>query len=295
MVIVRLTGGIGNQMFQYAAARRISLINGSQILLDLSWFQEEGWWTKRKYELDSFCIKGKAASKDQIEALKSKRQNILLRHLPFFLRKIFFHYNQSHIVEKKYNFDPDIMKLRGNVYLDGYWQSEKYFKDIESSIRLEFSFRKDVLESNKKFIDYIHSCHSVSIHIRRGDYVTLPEANVFHGICSKDYYQRAVRHISRKVANPVFFVFSDDIIWAKQNMDLGFETCFIDQNGPDSGDEDMRLMSACCHHIIANSSFSWWGAWLNPSPDKIVIAPESWFKKAPHNTLDLIPDTWIKL
>ena len=128
MVIVRLNGGIGNQMFQYAAARRVAWVNNTPLFLDLGWFQESGWWTRRKYELDAFRIVGAAAASDDVKAFKSKRQNAFFRRLPLFLKKMIFHTRQTHIIEKSYDFDPDILNLYDNVYLDGHWQNEKYFK-----------------------------------------------------------------------------------------------------------------------------------------------------------------------
>jgi len=294
MVIVRLTGGIGNQMFQYAAARRVSWINQAPLFLDMGWFEETGRWTQRKYELDAFCIVAEQASSGDVQALKSRRQNAFFRRLPLSLKKRIFHTRQSHIVEKSYNFDPDILTLHDNVYLDGYWQSEKYFSDIEAMIRIEFSFRSETSEPNRRMLDRIASCNSVSVHIRRGDYVTLPEANAFHGLCPPSYYQSAAERISRQVSNPVFFVFSDDIAWAEENLSLGFETHFMSQNGPERGDQDLRLLIACSHHIIANSSFSWWGAWLCDNPEKIICAPRKWFNRE-IDTPDNLPSSWLKL
>ena len=294
MVIVRLSGGIGNQMFQYAAARRVSCVNNAPLFLDLAWFQEPGWWTQRNYELGAFRITGEEASDDVVNAFKTKRQNALFRRLPFFLKKRIFHTRQTHIIEKSFDFDPDILNLHDNVYLDGHWQSEKYFSDIEPVIRREFSFRTDPTESNRRMLARIASCESVSIHIRRGDYVTLPEANAFHGLCPPSYYQSAVDYLARQLDRPVIFVFSDDIAWAKENLTFLYETHFMDHNGPERGDEDMRLMSACRHHIIANSSFSWWGAWLCNHPDKMVCVPSKWFNSK-SETPDNIPASWVRL
>jgi len=293
MVIVRLNGGIGNQMFQYAAARRVAWVNNTRLLFDLGWFQESGWWTRRKYELDAFCIVGDAASSNDLAAFKSKWQNAIIRRLPFFLKKRICH-TRRHIIEKSYDFDPAVLLLGDNVYLEGHWQSEKYFSDIEALIRREFSFRNAPSEPNRRMLDRIASCEAVSVHIRRGDYVTLPEANAFHGLCPPAYYRSAVDRISRQVSDPVFFVFSDDIAWARDNLHLGFETHFMDHNSPERGDEDLRLMSACRHHIIANSSFSWWGAWLCSNSQKIVYAPQKWFNNN-INTPDILPASWIRL
>jgi hypothetical protein len=295
MIIVNLTGGIGNQMFQYAAARRVSYVNNTQLYLDLSWFNESGLGTNRKYELEVFNIVSKVATPSDIAPFKTGKQNPLTRRLPNFLKKIVFHTNQTHISEKDFSFDSDMLNVKDNVYLDGYWQSEKYFIDIEQIVRREFAFKTDPTEKNRQASNIIISSESVSVHIRRGDYVTLPQANAFHGLCPAEYYRSASDKIAKQVSKPVFFIFSDDITWVKDNLKLGHETIFIDHNDPDHGYEDLRLMSLCKHHIIANSSFSWWGAWLNPSPHKIVIAPQIWFQKASHDTRDLIPPAWIRL
>jgi len=295
MIIVKLTGGIGNQMFQYAAARRIAYVNNTQLRLDLNWFNEVGLWTNRKYELEAFNVVGEIATPSDILALKTRKQNPLSRRLPNFLKKIVFHTNQTHIIEKYFSFDPAILNVKNNVYLDGYWQSEKYFIDIEQIIRREFTFKTDPTERNRQESNVITSSEAVAVHVRRGDYVTLAQANTFHGLCPPEYYRSAADKIAKQINKPVFFVFSDDIAWVKDNVKLDYETVFIDHNDPDQGYEDLRLMSLCKHHIIANSSFSWWGAWLNSSPHKIVIAPRIWFQKASQDTRDLIPPTWIRL
>jgi hypothetical protein len=294
MIVAKLTGGIGNQMFQYAAARRISYVNNAQLHLDLSWFSEFGLDANRKYELEVFNIVSEIATPSDIAAFKTRKQNPFSRRLPNFLKNIAFHTNQTHIIEKYFSFDPAILNIKDNVYLDGYWQSEKYFIDIEQIIRREFTFKVDPTERNRQTSNIIASSESVAVHIRRGDYVTLAQANSFHGLCPPEYYQLAADEIKKQVNMPVFFVFSDDIEWVKDNVKLDYKTIFIDHNDPDQGYEDLRLMSLCRHHIIANSSFSWWGAWLNPSPKKIVVAPRIWFQKASQDTRDLIPPTWIR-
>jgi hypothetical protein len=295
MIIVKLTGGIGNQMFQYAAARRLSFVNDTQLRLDLSWFDEVGPSLNRKYELEVFNIASEIANSADIAALKPKKLNSFWSRLPNFLKNINQHNNRTHLIEKNFSFDSAILSLRGNVYIEGYWQSEKYFIDIGQIIRREFSFKKDVPESNQRTLDNITSSESIAVHIRRGDYVTLPTANAYHGLCQLNYYHLAANIIGNQLSKPVFYVFSDDITWAKHNLKLDYEINFIDHNGPDRGCEDLRLMSLCKHHVIANSSFSWWGAWLDPGRNKIVCAPRRWFCDESINTSDLIPDSWIRL
>jgi hypothetical protein len=293
MVIVRLNGGLGNQMFQYAAARRIAYVSGSELKLDLGWFDEKGNWTPRKYELDGFSLPAENATPDEIVPLKSRRQNPFFRRLPAFLKSIVFHTNQTHIIEKHYAFDPRILTVSGNVYLDGYWQSCKYFQDIETVIRADFVFKDDMDDFNCSAASSIQSCESVAVHVRRGDYVTLPSASLYHGLCPLQYYERGVEYIQQHVNNPVFFVFSDDIVWVRDNLNVDAPIRYIDHKGQ-TAHGDMLLMSLCRHHIIANSSFSWWGAWLADNPEKTVIAPNNWFANGT-SVLDLFPAGWVTL
>lgn len=294
MVIVKLSGGLGNQMFQYAAARRIAYVNDSQLKLDLSWFEEMGNWTPRRYELGVFALPAAIACPDEIQPLKSHRRNPFFRRLPSFLKSIVFHTKQSHIVEKQYGFDPEILTVRGDIYLDGYWQSSNYFNDIEPAIRTDFAFNDPLDDFNCTMASRIRSCEAVAIHVRRGDYVSLPSASSYHGICPLPYYEKGVAHIQQEVKNPTFFIFSDDIAWARENLRIDAPTQLID--APDQPAHcDMRLMSLCRHHIIANSSFSWWGAWLAPFPGKIVIAPRQWFNNSSNDTRDLLPESWVRL
>jgi Glycosyl transferase family 11. len=294
MVIVRLTGGLGNQMFQYAAARRIAHVNGSQLKLDLNWFDEKGVWTPRKYELDVFSLPAAIADPVEILLLKSRRQNPVFRRLPAFLRSIVFHTKQTHIIEKQYAFDPQILMVSGNIYLEGYWQSCKYFEDIETIIRADFTFKDEMDDFNCTAASSIQSCESVAVHIRRGDYVTLPSASSYHGHCPLQYYEKSIEYIQQHVRNPLFFVFSDDISWVRDNLAVDAPTHYIDHKGQ-TAHSDMRLMSLCRHHIIANSSFSWWGAWLAVNPEKIVIAPGQWFSHSDNDTRDLIPEGWKRI
>ena len=290
MIIIRLMGGLGNQMFQYAFGRHLAEIHKCTLKLDLSFllnkFQGANV-TIRKYELYKLNIIENIANQNDIN--KFTRTTGLINIIS---QKI----NPYKIIrETQFHFDENILKSGKNSYsIDGYWQSEKYFKNIENIIRNDFQIKADFKEKNKNLEEKIKSTESVSIHIRRGDYVTNEVTNNFHGICSVDYYQNAIKQISQLVSYPVFYIFSDDIEWAKTNIVSDFSTYYVD-NDVDSNDEDLKLMSMCKHHIIANSSFSWWGAWLNPDLNKIVIAPSKWFNDTSLDTKDLYPDNWIKI
>jgi hypothetical protein len=198
-------------------------------------------------------------------------------------------------VEKYFHYDPSIETLPNKSYIDGYWQSEKYFKRIEPTVRKEFTLITSPSTKNQKIIDKIKSCESVSLHIRRGDYVTDPKTNTLYGTCPPEYYEKAIQLMKDKVKHPVYFVFSDDPEWIRSNMVTGYPQHVVDINGPDDAHEDLRLMSCCKHHIIANSSFSWWGAWLSNNPKKVVVAPKKWFNNYHKDEQDVVPENWVRV
>ena len=201
----------------------------------------------------------------------------------------------THIREKQYHFDPKILTMPGSIYLDGYWQSEKYFSDIADIIKNEFRVKLPQTEENRRVAQQITSCESVSLHVRRGDYLTDAKTNTIHGTCELDYYARCIERLTQQVHHPYFFIFSDDPEWVAKNLKITHPTTFVAHNGPEKSYEDLRLMSQCRHNIIANSSFSWWGAWLNSNSNKIIYTPKKWFCDPNLNTKDLIPATWQKL
>lgn len=296
MTVVKLMGGLGNQMFQYATARRIAWRNKSVLKLDLSTLQgEPGSDTPRRFELHHLSITAQPASPSEIAGLTmqaaASRESVLghllqklgLRPLPVFYRERHFH------------FDRAVLRMSDNSYLEGYWQSEKYFADIKELILTEFSFKHPLSGMNLQLAQSMQTTSSVSLHIRRGDYVSSSAITAFHGTCSLQYYLNAAAKIASEVPAPHFFVFSDDTEWVKEHLLLPYTMTMVEHNGPDAGHEDMRLMSMCRHHIIANSSFSWWGAWLNPRPDKIVIAPSRWFNDPSVDTGDLLPASWLRM
>lgn len=293
MIIVRLCGGLGNQMFQYAAARRLAYTSKSELKLDLSWFRNiAARDTHRNYELGIFNIMGNIATSDEVHGLRGPD----IYHWPRIMRGLVkasgYTFKRSYIREKQSHFSSAILDLRDSVYLDGYWQSEKYFQDVEALIRDEFTFLPDPDPLTLSTMKIIDDCEAISIHVRRGDYVSVTSASNYHGLLTLDYYSKAIVEMAKRIANPHFFVFSDDPDWVKDNLKCNYPMSYIEHNGANRAYEDMRLMSRCRHHIVANSSFSWWGAWLNASKEKIVIAPSRWFKE-PISTQDLIPSTWI--
>lgn len=296
MIITHLNGGLGNQMFQYAAARRIAEKNNAEIKFDISALGRELLGgTPRKYNLHVFDIADNFATKAEIDSMKKIGDGFFSLAKKKLGLKISSYEGKSFIAEKHCHFDPEILNLGGNVYLQGYWQSEKYFSDIEDIIRKDFAFKIPPTEANQKMMDEMNNQNSASLHIRRGDYASDKKTNQFHGMCSLDYYTKGAKLIAEKNPDIRFFIFSDDISWAKENLKLDFPMTFVDINDDEHNYEDMRLMSSCKHHIIANSSFSWWGAWLNQNPEKIVIAPKRWFTDANIDTSDLISEKWTRI
>jgi hypothetical protein len=281
MIIVKLIGGLGNQLFQYAAGRRLAEKHSTILKLDVTGFEK---YKLHRYCLHYFHVWEYVATQAEIDTIQFNWFNRLQNRL-----------NSSSGKEKHLHFDPKILDAPNNILLFGYWASEKYFADITDILRRELVVKHQQDAQSQMFSDRMQSTESVSLHVRRGDYVQNPVTNKFHGTCNQDYYDCAVRYIAERVINPHFFIFSDEPEWVKENLKIDFPMTVVDCNDASRNYEDLRLMSTCKHNIIANSSFSWWGAWLNPNPHKVVIAPKKWFNEAKINTKDLIPESWIKL
>ena len=289
MIKTRLFGGLGNQMFQYAVGRALSLRLKTNLGLDLSWFDDNKYLdTNRQFGLDAFNIASRKLERVDLKGIKLRR---------FFSK--FGLSSKNYIKEKYFNFNKDIVHLSDDVYLDGYWQSEKYFSDFEETIKNDFNLRYPLSREAAGVHEIIiYAPVSCAIHIRRGDYVVNPGINFYHGACPLRYYRDAVDYIKKySLSTEVsFFVFSDDINWVKKNFIIE-KGIFIEFENRDGfkDQEEMILMSRCQHQIIANSTFSWWGAWLNKNKQKIILAPDKWFNNVLIDTKDLLPDSWIKI
>ena len=284
MIIIKLNGGLGNQLFQYSLGRKLSIKNSDVFKLDLSDFTKDN---PRSYSLGEFNIIENFASDEDINKIKKSGVWKLVDKLKPYCKR-------STIKYKGYDFDPNILKLSGNFYLDGYWQSEKYFQNIENMIRKEITLKKSLSSKYTELIDKIKNSDSVSVHIRRGDYLS-DKISKIYAMCPIEYYYKAIEKITGHYPNPHFFIFSDDINWVKQNLNIPYPKIFVSGENEIKNYEELILMSLCKHNIIANSSFSWWGAWLNKNTDKIVISPDKWFNDKIGNAKDLIPKNWIKL
>ncbi|MCW3076082.1 MAG: alpha,2-fucosyltransferase [Bacteroidetes bacterium] len=288
MIVVQLIGGLGNQMFQYAAGKALALHLGTELKLDLKHLETDtgDGYTKRDFGLNCFNLK--------YELLTEKERNNYFTERNSFIKRVVKRFflsgkNENVFYEPGKKFYPDFFRLSNNTYLSGYWQSEKYFHKYASVIREDFIPGANLPDDLINVVTWIKQCESVSVHVRRGDYITLKSANDFHGACGIDYYSKAVNYLSQN-KNIELFIFSDDIVWCKKNMIFDFPVTYIEQKN--GACWDLYLMSLCKHNIIANSSFSWWGAWLNANNRKIVVAPEYWFKTIKSRELDIIPDSW---
>jgi glycosyl transferase family 11 len=290
MVVVKLMGGLGNQMFQYACGRRLAAARSAELKLDIS---DLGGGSGRAYALCHLDVSADIASEADIGRFKTAGPIWKALYRARIARR---RYRERNVIrERFFHFDEQILSLTDNVYLEGYWQSERYFADVEAVIRREFTCKEPADAENARLAEQIRSTNSVSLHVRRGDYVSDPKTSRVHGVCTMDYYGRAVRRIADAAGRLHLYVFSDDPVWVRSNLRLDHETTYLDRNPADRGHEDLRLMSLCRHHVIANSSFSWWGAWLARDTAKMVVAPSKWFNDYSADTRDLLPRPWIRL
>jgi len=285
MIIVRLQGGLGNQLFQYAAGRALATrLNKPFKLETITSLQKD---KRRKLALQDMQAEFELASKEEIKQFLYFPS--LYRHQEWFFSK----FARNIYVEPHFHFDKNFFNLHDPIYLAGYWQSPFYFKDIEAILRRDLVIRPELVQRVIEKGKELEQQQSVAIHIRRGDFLTT-KAVAYHGVLSAFYYEKAIGLIKEKIPSASLYFFSDDIAWVKQNLSIDKNAEFV-SSGNNTAMEDFYLMTKCNHNIIANSSFSWWPAWLNSHPDKIVIAPKKWFVDTKINTNDLIPESSIRI
>jgi len=286
MIIVNLKGGTGNQIFQYALGRHLAIKNNDTLKLDVGSLDRANKVGDiyRPLQLDVFNIQKNYATEDEVRRLKYPFGVIskAWRYLSFKLSR-----------DKNTLFYPHVLNWKGNIYLDGYWQSPLYFDPIRDTLLKELTLVKPLSAPAAAIAAQIKQSTSVSLHARRGDYVKNPRVLYEFGMCSQGYYEAAMKKIETIAPNPTYYVFSDDIEWVKNNLPVGSSAVFV-KDPAITDTEELMLMSLCQHNIIANSSFSWWGAWLNQNPHKQVVAPTPWFD---HQAYDpsLIPPSWVTI
>lgn len=287
MIIVNLKGGLGNQMFQYALGRKLALKNNTSLKLDVAGLERANALGDiyRPFSLGGFAVQKELATPQEVTTLKYPYGSISKARRWFNFR----------VLRRTYiTFDPAVLNYQDNVYVDGYFQSPRYFEDIRETLLADFTLDTPLSPAGATFLAQIKSTTSVAIHVRRGDYTKNPRVLAEFGVCSTNYYEAAIAHIKATCPNPTFFVFSDDMTWVKENLSFGTDTVVYVSHESLTDYQEHSLMSSCEHTIISNSTFSWWAAWLNQNPAKIVVAPTPWFVSAPVDA-DFIPPTWTQL
>jgi hypothetical protein len=311
-VVVRLGGGLGNQLFQYAFGRRMALANDARLILDASGYRNvkepDPRLGVRALGLDHFKIQGTVTREGSPTwgsvpplperpwlrrkwvkwARKFKAATEAAR--PYHLRRVV-----SEADNKHFTFDPHVYNrpVRGTVIFAGYWQTERYFQQVETLVRQELTVRDQLDGVNAQVAAMIQAADAVAVHVRHGDNASGVESGL--GMLPRSYYDFAIRELRTAIKGARFFVFSEDIDWAKSFLQLGEEAVFVSHNSDSRNYEDLRLMSLCRHHIVANSTFSWWGAWLGKKEGQVVYAPLRYWQNVDRPNLDLYPTAWRRI
>jgi hypothetical protein len=297
MIAVQLSGGLGNQMFEYATARALAVRRGVELVLDSSWIAGRGGASSeeiRRYELGCYDLAARLVHIDEVARLPGTRAARLRRLLPG--RRPFL----QEIVEPPFGEPlPELVDAADNTYLRGYLQNPAYFADAEELLRKDFTFRPPVAERGAQLAEELRTATLplVSLHVRRTGYVTDAGLRERLGALGFDYFRRAVDVIASRVGAVKLAVFTDDPDWCREHVRLDHETTIVGaaRAEQERWDSIMSAMSRCDHYVIANSSFSWWGAWLNPSPAKIVVAPRPWYRAADKPDDHRTPPEWIRV
>lgn len=289
--IVRLKGGLGNQLFQYAFGRAASARTGTALLLDTGFLNsKDPQITPREYALAPFRVAAKLVNAAQLRQfpLRTSRAGLWLA------RRGIANHGCRYVWERGFAYDATALEgVRLPAIFEGYWQSEKYFLSCENLVREDL--RIDESPDFRALAQEVSDARSVSVHVRRGDYVTNAAASATHGLCPLSYYESCFEQIEAVVPNPRYYLFTDDPQWAENNEKaFGRDLVLVSRQARLQAHEELLLMSRCRHHILANSSFSWWGAWLDRRTDGLVMAPDRWFKTGT-DTADLLPARWRRL
>jgi Glycosyl transferase family 11 len=287
-VVMRLAGGLGNQLFQYAAGLALAESRRARLLLDLSLYRRD---KLRTYALDAFAVEPSFVPRPWASLMGTFDRRLVGRAMKTLMPVVGWHY----VLDRGQGCDATVFPPGGSLVLEGYWQSENYFAGVADRVRAAFRFRDPPDAANAACLDRIAAGPAVAAHVRRGDYASAPEITATYGLCGPDYYRAAADYLQQTVPNARYFVFSDDPDWAEQHLRWPGPSEVVRHNVGKRDADDLRLMAACDHFVIANSSFSWWGAWLANKPDKVVVAPKRWFAGAGHAEADRVPPEWVRL
>ena len=302
MILVRINGGLGNQLFQYATARAISLKLNRKLFLDIAWYRnihtqenrsDPNATTPRDFLLNNYNIQSRVVNKFHLNWIK--RLEIRSKYSKFY--KLLFDGPLNNLSYTKINQDTfplESIQEHPHIYLTGYWQNNDIIEEYKNLLSNDLTLKRPLSPNNQDHFKSINKTNSVAIHVRRGDYISKPKSHEVHVSCSNNYYYDSIDYLQNKLTNLHYFIFSDDMTWVKNNLEFTINTTFIDNNEPEY--EHLFLMSQCKHQITANSTFSWWAAWLNTNPAKIIITPKHWYIDEHLNeTVIRIPKEWIKI
>ena len=288
MILVKIIGGLGNQMFQYAAGRYLSLLHGAELKLDLFDYEKD-ITEKREFVLDKFNINARIANRDEVARFKGASRDMFARYFPRVYR-ILGLYKTTRIRTETPGMI--LVDLPDNVYLDGFWQTVRYCEQIKQILVSELTIKTKPGKKDLEILKQIRGTNSVAIHIRRGDYVHSKYTHVYYNL-PLAYYLKAIQILAKKIKDPWFYIFSDDAKWVRENIKIGHYVTYVDHNPPSMGYQDLRLFSRCQHAVIANSTYSWWGAWLNNNPNKIIIGSKKWYRDPLRGQISIYPKEWI--
>lgn len=289
MIIVQLKGGLGNQMFQYAFARYLSIKNNANLLIDKTFLEDrtpKENFVFRNFDLNIFNLDFHFATNEDIALFNKKKPFLSI-------------FKQKHTIinEDKFEYNPNYKNVKGNIFLNGYWQSEKYFNEISNALKKDFQLSITLSEEEDEVLNQIKRHESVCIHFRRTDFINQSGIKV-HGMPSMEYYSKSLEMLSEKFSNLELFIFSDDIDWCIDNFTPNFKVNYIKiKNKSHEFASEFKLMINCKHFIIPNSTFSWWAAWLSENQNKQIFVPNKWFedKELQSQTTFMHPDNWCKV
>jgi len=286
MIVTRIRGGLGNQMFQYAYGLYLAQQNNTELVLECSSLDRD---PLRNFVLDRWKIAERQTTKAESKQMPSRYE--VMGWLNF------LHGKQplKRISERPFGFHPKFLTVGDNIFLAGYWQSEQFFPKLREQLQSIFQPAKPIRKQSVDVIRKMENSNSVSLHIRRGDYVQSAGSTAALQVCPLSYYQASIAELLSRHEDLKIFVFSDDHQWCSQNLQFDCPTVYVDHNDSNQSHEDMWLMTRCNHHIVANSSFSWWGAWLKLDEWGEVFAPQQWFSDLHLDASSIVPDHWHKV
>lgn len=291
MIIVRIWEGLGNQLFQYAYAKSVELRRGEMVYLDWNHCNNrilDERLTMRECQLKNFRITLKNYDNVEKYYFFLDGSNVVHKSIKYLAEQGVYPY--KYYEEKDVSYKPELLNLKGNYYVQGWFQNALYFSDYEDVIRKEILPKKKI-KLDKELRGILEKQNTVAVHIRRGDYKKL------NNTLELGYYEQAVKEFNNRIEKPYFCIFSDELEWVKRNIKLDGKCFYVNEDRRLTDYEELMVMSRCRHNIIANSTYSWWGAWLNNNKDKIVVGPKNWFldHRVINCGINIMPEDWIRL